>query len=87
MARGDPERLGDVLPRLLLEPILHELAAEQAGRIKVTTVNGDAEAALAARLRVKAFPTVIAFAGGKEVARHVGPTTKAKLLGLLGARG
>ena len=64
-------------------PILHGLASEHAGRIEVVTVDGDAEPELAARLRVKAFPTVIAFAGGKELARHVGLTTKAKLLKLL----
>jgi thioredoxin 1 len=73
-------------PCRALAPILHKVAAEQAGRLKVVTVDGDAEAALAARLRVKGFPTVIAFAGGKEVARHVGLTTKEKLLKLLEAR-
>ena len=38
------------------------------------------------RYKVKAFPTIIAFAGGKEVARHVGLTTKEKLLRLVDAR-
>jgi thioredoxin 1 len=70
-------------PCRALTPILHALAAEQVGRVKVATVDGDAEPALAARLRVRAFPTIIAFAGGKEVARHVGLTTKAKLLKML----
>jgi thioredoxin 1 len=65
--------------RLVLAPILRELAAEQSGRLKVLTVDGDAEAALAARYCIKAFPTVIAFSGGQEVARHVGLTTKTRL--------
>jgi thioredoxin len=73
-------------PCRALAPILHKVAAEHAGRLKVVTVDGDAEAALAARLRVKGFPTIIAFAGGKEVARHVGLTTKEKLLKLLEPR-
>lgn len=73
-------------PCRALAPILRALAAENAGRIEVRTVDGDEHAALAARYRVKAFPTIIAFAGGKEVARHVGLTTKEKLLRLVGAR-
>ena len=73
-------------PCRALAPILHTLAAENAGRLKVATVDGDAESALAARLRVTALPTVIAFAGGKELARHVGLTTKEKLLKLLEPR-
>lgn len=71
-------------PCRALSPILHKLAAEQAGRLSVVTVDGDDQAALAARFRVKAFPTVIAFSGGREVGRHVGLTTREKLLGLSG---
>jgi thioredoxin 1 len=73
-------------PCRALTPILHTLAAEQAGRLTVATVDGDEETALAARFRIKALPTVIAFAGGKEVARHVGLTTKEKLLKMVEAR-
>ena len=72
-------------PCRLLAPILHKLAEENAGRVKVVTVDGDDQPALAARFRIKAFPTVIAFAGGKEVARHVGLTTKDKLLQMVQA--
>jgi thioredoxin 1 len=91
----DQEVLGAALPVLVdftapwcppcraLEPIVHAVAAENAGRIEVRTVDGDEQTALAARWRVKAFPTVIAFAGGREVARHVGLTTKEKLLKLV----
>jgi thioredoxin 1 len=72
-------------PCKALEPILHRLAEENAGRIEVRTVDGDEQAALAARLRIKAFPTVVAFAGGAEVGRHVGLTTREKLLRLVEA--
>jgi thioredoxin 1 len=72
-------------PCRALAPILRALAAEHAGRLEVRTVDGDEHAALAARYKVKAFPTIIAFAGGKEVARHVGLTTKEKLLRLVEA--
>ena len=74
-------------PCRALEPVLDTLAAEQAGRLAVVAVDGDACPALAARFRIKAFPTVIAFVGGKEVARHVGLTTRAKLLQLVDGHG
>ncbi len=45
--------------------------------------DGDDSAALASRLRVRAFPTIVAFSGGAEIARHVGLTRKEKLLELL----
>jgi thioredoxin 1 len=91
----DHEVLGAAVPVLVdftarwcppcraLEPIVHALAAENAGRVEVRIVDGDEQSALAARWRVKAFPTVIAFAGGREIARHVGLTTKEKLLKLV----
>jgi thioredoxin 1 len=74
-------------PCRALVPILDAIAQEHVGRLSVRTVDGDACPAVAARFRVKAFPTVIAFAGGKEVGRHVGLTTRAKLLRLLEGQG
>lgn len=70
-------------PCRALSPIVHRLAEANAGRLSVRMVDGDEQTALAARLRVKAFPTVIAFAGGREVGRHVGLTTADKLLRLV----
>lgn len=72
-------------PCRLLAPILHKLAEENAGRIKVGTVDGDEQAEMAARFRIKAFPTVVALVGGKEVARHLGLTSKERLLQLVAA--
>jgi thioredoxin 1 len=94
----DQEVLGAAVPVLVdftarwcppcraLLPIVHAVATENAGRLEVRTVDGDEQTALAARWRVKAFPTIIAFAGGREVARHVGLTTKEKLLALVTGR-
>lgn len=74
-------------PCRALAPILHKLAEEGAGRLKVVAVDGDRCPAIARRLGIRAFPTVVAFAGGKEVARHVGLTTKDKLLRLIEGSG
>ena len=70
-------------PCRALAPIVTALGEERKGSLVVGTVDGDAYPALAARLGVKAFPTIIVFAGGKEVARHVGLTTRDKLVRLV----
>ncbi len=72
-------------PCRALEPVLVAVAAAGAERLKVVSLDGDAYPAIGVRFGVKAFPTVIVFIGGKEVARHVGLTTKEKLLALAGA--
>lgn len=72
-------------PCRALAPILHKLAAEGAGRLKVGSIDGDENPAICARFGIKGFPTVIAFAGGREVARHVGLTSKEKLLKMVEA--
>lgn len=72
-------------PCRVLAPILHAIAAEGAGRLKVVEVNGDDEPGLAVRFGIRGFPTVIAFVGGKEVARHVGVTNRDKLLQMIRA--
>jgi thioredoxin 1 len=70
-------------PCRALKPLLQKIAAEGAGRLKVVTVDGDENPALAVRFGVKGFPTVIAFAGGREVARQIGLASKEKLLTLV----
>ena len=63
--------------------VLGALAAENTGRLKVVAVDGGECPSLAARYGIRGFPTVVAFAGGREVARHLGLTTKAKLAKLV----
>jgi thioredoxin 1 len=67
-------------PCRALAPILDALARERAGRLEIRAVDADAERELAARFDVRSFPTVIAFSGGREVARAVGLMSKDKLL-------
>lgn len=71
------------VPCKALAPVLATLARENAGKVAVVAVDADAAPTLANRFRVKSFPTVVAFSGGKEVARVVGLTSKERLLELL----
>ena len=70
-------------PCRALAPILERIAVEAGPRLKVVTVDGDEQSALASRYGVRGFPTILAFSGGKEVGRQVGVANKEKLLALL----
>lgn len=70
-------------PCRALEPVVARLAAREAGRVKVLKVDADASAAIAARYRVRALPTVITFVGGAEHKRHTGATSLEGLTRLL----
>jgi thioredoxin 1 len=72
-------------PCRALAPVLHRLAAETQGRVKVASVAADECPSLAARFAVRGYPTVIAFSGGKERARHLGATNKERLLQMVEA--
>jgi len=72
-------------PCRALVPVLEQLAANRPHDLKVVSLDAEEHPELAARLRVTAFPTVIAFRGGKELARRVGLTTAQRLSNLLEA--
>jgi thioredoxin 1 len=70
-------------PCRALLPVLEQLAERRAGRLKVVSVDADGCPELAARLGVRAFPTVVAFTKGREIGRHLGLTSLSKLEKLL----
>jgi thioredoxin 1 len=70
-------------PCRALSPIVHDLAREQAGTLKVVAIDGDAAPNLTARYGVRGFPTIILFRSGEAVARRLGLTTKKKLLEMI----
>ena len=70
-------------PCRMLSPIMDEIVREFAGKIKVCRVNADEQIQLAARYRVNALPTVIAFRNGERVDSSIGVKTKQQILMLL----
>lgn len=66
-------------PCRMVAPSLEELAGEYAGRLVIAKVNTDEDAINAQRLRVQGIPTLVFFAGGREVDRVVGALPKAAL--------
>ncbi len=67
-----------------MEPVIEELAAELAGRVRVAKINSDRNPGAIGRLRIQGIPTLILFKQGQEVARLVGARAKADVLRAIG---
>jgi thioredoxin 2 len=67
-------------PCRLVAPVLEELAAEMAGRVRVAKLNVDENPATAARFRVQSIPTLLVLKGGRELDRIVGVQPKAAIV-------
>ena len=74
-------------PCKMLAPVLHEIAEENAGALKVGKVNVDEQMELAMRFRVSSIPMLVVFKDGKAVAKSVGYRPKAEIAAMVeGAR-
>jgi thioredoxin 1 len=72
-------------PCKMIAPILQEIAEEQAGKLKIVTLNVDEAPDVALKYQVMSIPTLIVFKDGVEVNRLVGARGKAQLLESLAA--
>ena len=70
-------------PCRMVGPIVEEIAADYAGRIKVGKVDVDAEPSLAARFGVSSIPTLLVLKGGTVAATAVGARPKQALVDAL----
>jgi len=66
-------------PCRMMSPVLDELAADYAGRIKVVKVNVDQNPATAQACQVRSIPLLLLFKGGQICATQIGATGKAQL--------
>ena len=71
-------------PCRTIAPHVAALARDYAGRLTVGTCDVDSNAALAARLDVRAMPTLILFKAGEVVGQIVGAVPRAKIESLVG---
>jgi thioredoxin 1 len=67
-------------PCRMVGPIVEELAAEQAGKLKVVKLNVDDNPDVTRQYRVMSIPTLMVFSDGDERKRIVGARGKAQLL-------
>jgi thioredoxin-like negative regulator of GroEL len=67
----------------MAEPVVAEIAAEYADRLKVVRLDADESASTAAALGVSGLPTFILYKGGQPVERVVGFLAKSCLVSRL----
>lgn len=67
-------------PCRMLAPVLAEIAAEQAGRLRVVKIDSDANPVTARDQRIMGVPTMILYQGGEAVATLVGARSKHAVL-------
>jgi len=63
--------------------VIDAFADETVGSVRVAKIDIDESPATSAKFGIRGAPTVLLFRDGKEVARHVGATSKQRLLALL----
>lgn len=66
-------------PCRMIAPMIEELAAELAGRVRVAKLDVDENPATAARFGVRSIPTLLVLERGREVDRIVGVVPKAEI--------
>ncbi len=70
-------------PCKMMAPVLDELARERAGSVLVAKLDTDRIPAMAVRYAIRRLPSLVAFKGGREVAREVDAAPKPRLEALL----
>ena len=70
-------------PCRMAAPIIDEIAAETAGKVKVGKVNVDTDIDLAQRYRIASIPTFLVFKNGELAEKAIGLQSKEDLMNLL----
>ena len=71
-------------PCKMLAPVVHEIAEENAGTLKVGKINVDEQMELAMRFQVSSIPMLVVFKDGKVAAKSVGYRPKAEIAAMMG---
>ena len=71
-------------PCKTMAPVLDQAAREHAGRVLVVKVDTDANPGVSQRFGIRSIPTLVAFRGGREVARELGALPRPRLEALIG---
>ena len=67
-------------PCKMIAPVLEEIAAEHAGKVRIAKLNIDEHPGAARRFDVMSIPTLIVFQDGQPAKRLVGAKPKGALL-------
>lgn len=66
-------------PCRAMEPLLGDLAASHAGRLRVMQLNVEENPKTAVTYRIKSLPTFMLFKGGQVQATHIGAMTRSAM--------
>jgi thioredoxin len=67
-------------PCRMIAPVIEQLAAELAGRVRVAKLNVDENPLTAARFKVQSIPTLLVLQNGQVTDRLVGVQPKAEII-------
>jgi len=67
-------------PCMLIAPILEEVAAEYADKVKVAKLDVDSNTTVAGKFGIMSIPSLVFFKNGEEVDRVVGAIPKSQLM-------
>ncbi|MEO9275667.1 thioredoxin TrxA [Marinomonas sp. 5E14-1] len=67
-------------PCKMIAPVLEDVAAEYAGKVKVVKLNVDENQETAPKYNVRGIPTLLVVKGGEVVATKVGAVSKSQLV-------
>ena len=71
------------IPCKAIDPIVHDIAQQYDGQLKVSTLDAEANTNTTMRYQVMGLPTLILFKNGTAVERITGRTSKDKLVAKL----
>lgn len=71
------------MPCKMISPLVDQLAAEYAGKLKVAKVDVDKEGDLAGKFNIVSIPTLVVFKNGEVVKQKVGALPKHELENLV----
>lgn len=74
-------------PCRMMAPAFEKAAEEAPPGVRLATLDTEAEPQVAARLGIRAIPTLIAFRSGKEIARQSGALSLPQLLQWIASHG
>lgn len=70
-------------PCRMIAPVLEELAAEYADKVKIVKVNVDENNGVAAKYAIRSIPSLLLFKEGQIAATKVGALSKSQLAAFL----
>ena len=66
-------------PCRMIAPVLEQLAAEMAGRVRIAKLNVDENPVTASRFDIRSIPAMLVMKNGREVDRIIGVQPKAEI--------